>query len=90
MFFLFNNIFYEVLEAGTTLIIDELNAKLHPLLMRYIINMFHDPMLNMNNAQLIFTAHDLFSLTKDTFRRDEIWFAEKDQMGLSKLFSLTE
>ena len=82
--------FFDALQNGYTLFIDELNAKLHPLLVRYIINMFHDSSKNINNAQLIFTTHDVFSLTKDTFRRDEVWFTEKDKMGISKLFSLAE
>lgn len=89
MFCLFD-FFYDALQNGYTLFIDELNAKLHPILVRYIINVFHDPETNKNNAQLIFTTHDLFNLTRDVFRRDEIWFTEKDRLGVSKLFSLVE
>lgn len=89
MFCLFN-FFFKALENGTPLFIDELNAKLHPLLIRYIINMFHDPNINKNNAQLIFTTHDVSTLTKDIFRRDEIWFTEKDEDGVSTLYSLVE
>lgn len=80
----------EVLEEGNTLLIDELSAKLHPLLLRYIINMFHNPDINKNNAQLIYSTHDIFTLTKDTFRRDQIWFVEKDNNGVSDLYSLVE
>lgn len=89
MFFLFD-FFMAALKEGATLFIDELDAKLHPLLLRYIINMFHDKSVNKNNAQLIYTTHDNYTLTKDIFRRDEIWFVEKDKEGVSKLYSLVE
>ncbi|MDO3408507.1 ATP-binding protein [Saccharibacillus sp. CPCC 101409] len=80
----------QVLETGGVLFADELDAKLHPLLLRYLINMFHDPATNPNNAQLIFTTHDVFTLDKDNFRRDEIWFVDKDERGVSDLYSLAE
>lgn len=89
MFCLFD-FFWEVMKNGSVLFIDELNAKLHPFLVRYIINMFHDPSFNKNNAQLVYTTHDTFTLTKDIFRRDEIWFVEKDEEGVSDLYSLVE
>lgn len=89
MFFLFD-FFMAALKEGSTLFIDELDAKLHPLLLRYIINMFHDSSINKNNAQLIYTTHDNYTLTKDLFRRDQIWFVEKDSNGVSKLYSLVE
>lgn len=80
----------DALKHGTILFIDELDAKLHPLLLRYIISMFHNPNINKNNAQLVYTTHDIYTLTKETFRRDEIWFAEKDKNGVSSLYSLAE
>lgn len=80
----------QVLESGGVLFADELDAKLHPLLLRYLINMFHDPATNPKNAQLIFTTHDVFTLDKDNFRRDEIWFVDKDERGVSELYSLAE
>lgn len=80
----------EALRNGTVLFIDELDAKIHPLLLRYIINMFHNSQINKNNAQLIYTTHDIYTLTKETFRRDEIWLTEKDSDGVSKLYSLAE
>lgn len=82
--------FYDAMINGYAVFIDELNAKLHPLLVKYIINMFHDPAINANNSQLIFTTHDAFTLTKEIFRRDEIWFTEKDHLGASTLYSLAE
>lgn len=89
MFCLYNFI-YMTLQSGRILFIDELNAKLHPLLVRYIINMFRDPQINKNNAQLIFTTHDVSILSKDIFRRDEIWFTELTDSGTSILYSLSE
>lgn len=89
MFFLFD-FFMAALKEGSTLFIDELDAKLHPLLLRYIINMFHDSSINKNNSQLIYTTHDNYTLTKDIFRRDQIWFVDKDKEGVSKLYSLVE
>ncbi|MFD1885550.1 AAA family ATPase [Paenibacillus wenxiniae] len=79
-----------VIEQGGILFSDELDAQLHPLLLRYLINLFHDSKTNPNHAQLIFTTHDVFTLDKDNFRRDEIWFVDKDERGVSKLYSLAE
>ncbi|MFL2106082.1 AAA family ATPase [Desemzia sp. FAM 23991] len=78
----------EAIKKGDTVFVDELDAKLHPLLLRYIIILFHDINKNPNNAQLIFTTHDVFTLDKDNFRRDEIWFVDKDKNGVSDLYSL--
>ena len=89
MFYLYNFIM-EALEDGSCLFIDELDAKLHPLLTRYIINLFHDKEKNTGNGQLIYSTHDTTNLNKDTFRRDEIWFTEKDEYGVSELFSLSD
>lgn len=89
MFCLFDFI-WTSMNSGNVLFIDELNAKLHPLLTRFIVNMFHDSSINKNNAQLIFTTHDTYILTKDIFRRDEVWFVEKDTNGVSNLYSLAE
>ena len=80
----------ESLKHGSTLFVDELDAKLHPLLVRYIVNMYHNPEINQNDAQLIYTTHDAYTLTKETFRRDQIWFSEKNEKGASVLFSLAE
>lgn len=75
---------------GRTLIIDELDAKLHPLLLNYIIGLFRDPKINKNKAQLIFTSHDLTTMNNYTFRRDEIWLIAKGNNGASKMYSLVE
>ena len=89
MFYLYNFII-NALEYGSRLFIDELDAKLHPLLTRYIINLFHDKEKNTGNGQLIYSTHDITNLNKETFRRDEIWFTEKDKYGISELFSLSD
>ena len=75
---------------GTTLVIDELDAKIHPVLLRYLIMTFSDMEKNKNGAQLIFTSHDLSTMNSEVFRRDEIWFVAKGQRQNSKLYSLVE
>ena len=76
--------------TGTTLVIDELDAKIHPVLLRYIIMMFSDMSINKEKAQLIFTSHDLSTMNSDVFRRDEIWFVAKGNAQNSQLYSLVE
>ena len=78
------------LSVGTTLVIDELDAKIHPVLLRYIIMMFNDMKINKHGAQLIFTSHDLSTMNSEVFRRDEIWFVAKGNKENSKLYSLVE
>ena len=78
------------LSVGTTLVIDELDAKIHPALLKYIIMMFNDMKINRHGAQLIFTSHDLSTMNSEVFRRDEIWFVAKGNKENSKLYSLVE
>ncbi len=78
------------LVCGTTLVIDELDAKIHPLLLQHIIEMFTDMTINQHGAQLIFTSHDLSTMNNHVFRRDEIWFVAKGKSQNSKLYSLVE
>lgn len=80
----------DVLGNGGILFIDELNARLHPLLVRLIIVNFVDKETNPNHAQLIFTSHDSWQLNNNSMRRDEVWFTEKTQEGLSTLYSLAD
>jgi AAA15 family ATPase/GTPase len=75
---------------GAALIIDELDAKIHPVLLRHIIMMFTDRNINRHGAQLIFTSHDLTTMSSEIFRRDEIWFVAKGNSQNSKLYSLVE
>ena len=83
-------LFRDALEDGMPIFIDELDAKLHPLLIKYILTMFHSEDTNKKGAQLIYTAHDEYTLNKDIFRRDQIWFVEKDSESVATLYSLAE
>lgn len=76
------------LRYGRLVVIDELDAKLHPKLLRYIVKLFHDPEINKNGAQLLFTSHDLTTMKNDLFRRDEIWFACENDSHASCVYSL--
>lgn len=76
-----------VIASGQALFFDELNIKLHPLLLKFIIDMFNN---SSTGAQLIYTTHDVTLLSNKFFRRDQIWFTQKDQYGISKLYSLAE
>lgn len=79
-----------IMAVGGVIFIDEMDAKLHPLLIRYILIMFHDTKINVNHAQLVFSTQEVFTLDKDNLRRDEIWFVDKNQYGESQLYSLVD
>lgn len=78
------------LKEGRVLMIDEIDSSMHPLLTIKIIEMFQDPEINANNAQLIFTTHDTTLLNPCLFRRDQVWFVEKNKFGASNLYSLSD
>jgi len=78
------------LQNGRVLFVDELDSSLHPLLVRSLVNLFHDPSTNPRGAQLIFNTHDTTLLNSQIFRRDQIWFVEKDQNGSSHIYSLLD
>ena len=79
----------EVLDEGTPLVVDELDAHLHPLLTKHLVSLFNSVEFNPNGAQLIFTSHNTNLLDLDVLRRDQIWFAEKDELtAATDLFSL--
>ena len=78
------------LKNGNLTVIDEMDAKLHPKLIQYIIELYKDKEINKKGAQLIITSHDLTTMTKDVFRRDEILFAAKDRENSSDIYSLYE
>ncbi len=80
----------DTLKSGDVLIIDELDARLHPLLTREVVSLFNDPEQNRNNAQLVFVIQDTNLLDNQLLRRDQIWFVEKDRQGASYLYSLAE
>lgn len=76
--------------SGKILVVDELDAKLHPFLTRKIIGLFMDSEINRNGAQLIFATHDTNLLNLQYLRRDQIWFTEKDKTDSTELYSLVE
>lgn len=78
------------LSYGYTLVVDELDAKMHVLLSIHIIRLFNDPEVNRNNAQLIFTTHDTHLLSSRLLRRDQIWFTEKDKEEATDLYQLLD
>ncbi|SMN11957.1 hypothetical protein SPBRAN_156 [uncultured Candidatus Thioglobus sp.] len=79
----------DVLESGYCLVLDELQNSLHPKLVEYLVKMFHNPELNKNGAQLIFVTHETSLLDQDIFRRDQVWFCEKED-NATELFSLAD
>ena len=81
---------FDTLNFGKILIIDELDAKLHPLITMRIVALFNDPKTNPNNAQLIFATHDTNLLGEELFRRDQVWFTEKDDLEQTDLYSLAD
>ena len=76
-----------VIAYGASLFIDELNIKLHPLLLKFVVDLFYD---NDSSAQLIYTTHDTTLMDKKFFRRDQIWFVQKDESGYSALSALSD
>lgn len=80
----------DALDNGKLLVIDELDSKLHPLLVRKIISLFNSAETNPKGAQLLFTTHDTFLLSAGLFRRDQIWFTQKDSFGSTEAYSLVE
>jgi AAA15 family ATPase/GTPase len=79
-----------ILESGGVLAIDELDTSLHPFITKMIVMIFQNKNLNPKNAQLIFTTHDVTLLDRDLIRRDQIWISEKDEKGVSDLYSLQD
>ena len=79
------------LESGAVLVVDEIESSMHPLLTRHLIEMVQDSTINTNHAQLIFTTHDTGLLDLTLLRRDQIWFAEKDERTMqTDVYALTE
>ena len=78
------------LKNGYVLFIDELHDNLHPKLVRFLVELFHNPETNPNNAQLVFTTHETSILSQEVFRRDQIWFCEKNEGQATELIPLTD
>lgn len=72
---------------NASIFVDELNIKLHPLLLKFIIDLFYD---ENSMAQLVYTTHDTTLMDKKFFRRDQIWFVQKDEFGYSELSALSD
>ena len=79
----------EALEKGHVLVVDELHDNFHPLMVKFLVDLFHDDWTNRSNAQLIFTTHETSILSQEVFRRDQVWFCEKKNKA-TELYSLIE
>lgn len=80
----------DTLKKGNVLVIDELDSKLHPILIKFLIELFNSRENNPNNAQLIFVSHNTNLFNRTIFRRDQIWLTEKNSYGATDLYSLVE
>jgi AAA15 family ATPase/GTPase len=89
-FFALSGPIIDVIENGYTLVVDELDSKLHPNLVTKIVSLFNSKKFNPKNAQIIFNTHNTNLLSEDLFRRDQIWFIEKNIYGEAKLYSLDD
>ena len=78
------------LDKGNVIVFDELHDNLHPALVRFLVNRFHDPEANPYGAQLIFSTHDTSILDRDVFRPDQIWFCERNEHLETRLFPLSD
>lgn len=86
----FSGPIFDTLNLGKILIVDELDSSLHPLITMQIIKLFNHPETNPNGAQLLFATHDTNLLSTDIFRRDQVWFTEKDEVEQTDLYSLDD
>lgn len=80
----------EGLQDGAVIFIDELNNSLHPTMVKFLVSLFNSAEENPHNAQLIFTTHETSILSQDVFRRDQIWFCEKNKAQSTSLYSLSD
>lgn len=80
----------QAIEDGEVIFVDELETNLHPYLSKLLVSLFQNPRINKKNAQLIFTTHDVTLLDKTLFRKDQVWFTEKDNYGATNLYSLQD
>jgi AAA15 family ATPase/GTPase len=89
-FFYLTGPILDALEKGEIIFADEFDTKIHPNLVCKIVSLFNSKELNPNNAQLIFNTHDTNLLSSGLFRRDQVWFTEKDKFGEARLYSLAD
>ncbi len=85
--FAIGGVILQALEMGNTVFFDEFDASLHPHLSRLLVRLFHNTIINPDNAQLIFTTHEPNIMDKEMLRADQIWFTEKNKYGETELFS---
>jgi uncharacterized protein len=80
----------DAIEKGQLLVIDDIDSSLHPMVTRFIVGLFHDPVVSQHGAQIWFTTHDTSLLDTDVMRRDQFWFVDKDERQASVLVPLTD
>lgn len=91
LLFFYGPLLKDAFEKGKTIVLDEIDKGMHPSLVKFIMNLFRDPDVNKNGAQLIVTTHETGILSLEMFRRDQIYFTEKDsKSGVTDLYSLDE
>ncbi|MFT7356111.1 MAG: AAA15 family ATPase/GTPase [Gammaproteobacteria bacterium] len=88
--FAFAGPWIDSLNKGKVLFIDELHDSLHPSIVKFLVSLFHDKKTNPNNAQLIFTTHETSILDQNIFRRDQVWFCNKDKDQSTSIYPLTD
>lgn len=89
--FMFAPFIKKALDGGSSIFVDEFDSSLHPLLLKYIISLFMNEKTNRNNAQLVISSHSMELMDLEIFRRDQIYFVDKDRAaGSSSLYSLDE
>jgi len=90
--FAIGGLFLEAFERENPVIIvlDEFNNSLHPDLAKFLVELFHNPKVNKNNSQLVFATHDTTLLDKKVFRKDQIWFSEKNKYGITEFYSVKD
>jgi len=89
-FFAMTGPFIDTLNNGFVLLIDELHDNFHPQMVKFLVDLFHSNKTNLKNAQLVFTTHETSILNQEVFRRDQIWFCEKDAQQATVLYPLTD
>jgi AAA15 family ATPase/GTPase len=80
----------DALDNGKLLVVDELDSSLHPMVVRFVLGLFHDPETSKRGAQLWMTTHDTSLLDSALLRRDQFWFVDKDERQASRLYPLTD
>ncbi|SDS15587.1 hypothetical protein SAMN05216490_0639 [Mucilaginibacter mallensis] len=88
--FVIGGIILDALDNGRVLVVDEFEKNLHPSITQFLIQLFHNPVVNPNNAQLVFATHDITQLSNDHFRRDQVWFTEKNEYGSTSLYRCSD